>query len=126
MAMLEAHEIIQGIAEKGRAILYINFDVDKATLHPEGKTAVSEIAKALNRDTSLNISIEGHTDDSGTAADNQQLSENRAHTVLNELVNLGIDKSRLPAVRHGQEQPLTLNDSEESRAKNRRVELVKH
>ena len=120
-----AEEIANDLTEKGKAILYINFDVDKATLTPEGNETVQQIAQALAKDTALKIAIQGHTDDTGNAAHNKKLSENRANEVLQSLSKQGIEKSRLTAQGFGAEQPLVANDSEENKAKNRRVELVK-
>jgi outer membrane protein OmpA-like peptidoglycan-associated protein len=79
----------------------------------------------LQQETSLKISIEGHTDNTGNAAHNKKLSEDRANAVLNALTGQGIDKSRLSAQGFGSERPLVANDSEANKAKNRRVELVK-
>lgn len=125
ITMLNADQIQQELAENGKAVLYINFDVDKATLKPEGRTAVQEIVKTLNNDQTLSLRVEGHTDNTGNADHNKKLSQDRANTVLEELTASGIDGSRLKAIGHGAEKPLVANDSEEGKAKNRRVELVK-
>ena len=109
----------------GKAILNINFDTDKASLKSDGKTIVEEIILLLKSNQKLKLSIEGHTDNSGIATKNKQLSSDRASTVLNELVKNGVDKSRLKAIGYGAEKPLVDNDSEANKAKNRRVELVK-
>lgn len=118
-------EIASDLASKGKSVLYINFDTNKADLSAEGKILVDEISKALTEDTSLKISIEGHTDTTGDAGANKKLSNDRANAVLNTLVKAGIDKARLKAVGYGAEKPLVANDSELNKAKNRRVELVK-
>lgn len=125
ITMLKADQIQKELAEKGKAILYINFDVDKATLKPDGEDAVHEIVNVLDTDKDLKLSIEGHTDNTGNADHNKKLSEDRAKTVLESLSASGIDKSRLKASGYGAEKPLVENDSEENKAKNRRVELVK-
>lgn len=125
ITLLKADQIQSQLAEKGKAVLYINFDVDKATLKPEGQEAVQEIEKVLQSDKGLKLSIEGHTDDTGNADHNKKLSEDRAKTVLKALVTSGTDQSRLKAVGYGAQKPSVPNDSEENRAKNRRVELVK-
>ena len=125
ITLLKSDQIRSQLAEKGKAVLYINFDVDKATLKPEGQDAVKEIQKVLSSDKGLKLSIEGHTDDTGNADHNKKLSEDRAKTVLKELIASGIDPSRLKAVGYGAQKPLVPNDSEDNRAKNRRVELVK-
>ncbi|MDM1296314.1 OmpA family protein [Sphingobacterium sp. N143] len=125
ITMLKSDQIQKELDEKGKAVLYINFDVDKASLKPDGKDAVAEIIKVLQKDSNLKISIEGHTDDTGNATHNQKLSESRAATVMDELIKAGINTSRLKAVGYGAEKPLVANDSEDNKAKNRRVELVK-
>lgn len=120
-----AADIVKDLTEKGKSILYINFDVDKSNITTDGKEMVTQIAEALQKDNALHISIEGHTDNSGNAEHNKKLSNARANSVLNALVTDGIDKARLTANGFGAEKPLVTNDSEENKAKNRRVELVK-
>ncbi len=120
-----ADDIIKDLTENGKAILYINFDVDQSNITQEGNDVVSEIATALKKEQSLKISIEGHTDNSENTAHNKKLSENRAHAVMNKLTTIGIDKTRLSAKGFGSEQPLVANNTEENKAKNRRVELLR-
>ena len=79
----------------------------------------------LNTNPTLKISIEGHTDNVGNLQSNQTLSENRAKAVMNALVLKGVDKSRLSAKGWGQEKPISDNNTDEGKAKNRRVEIVK-
>ena len=120
-----ADDIAKDLTEKGKSILYINFDVDKANITTEGKEVVTQIAEALQNDKSLKIAIEGHTDNTGDASHNKKLSNERANAVMNDLIANGIDKSRVTAKGYGAENPLVANDSEENKAKNRRVELVR-
>lgn len=120
-----ADDIAKDLTEKGKSILYINFDVDKANITTEGKEVVTQIAEALQNDKSLKIAIEGHTDNTGDASHNKKLSNERANAVMNDLISNGIDKSRVTAKGFGAEKPLVANDSEENKAKNRRVELVR-
>lgn len=122
---ITSDKIVKELNEKGKSILYINFDVDKSDIKPDGKEVVDQIAKALQQDASLKISIEGHTDNTGDASHNKKLSDDRANAVLQSLIQAGIDKSRLTAKGFGAENPLVANNSEENKAKNRRVELVK-
>ena len=122
---ITADEIIKDLTEKGKSILYINFDVDKSNITTEGKEVVTQIAEALQNDKSLKIAIEGHTDNTGDASHNKTLSDARANSVMNALITNGIDKARLTAKGFGAEKPLVANNSEENKAKNRRVELVK-
>ncbi|RRJ91989.1 OmpA family protein [Paenimyroides tangerinum] len=120
-----AEEISSDLIEKGKAVLYINFDVDKSTISNDGIETVNEIAVALKNNPPLKISIEGHTDNSGNSTHNKTLSANRAEAVKEKLTSNGIDKNRLSTVGFGSEKPIATNDSEENKAKNRRVELVK-
>ena len=89
------------------------------------RRSIDEIGKLLSGDPALKLSIEGHTDDTGTPAHNQELSTARARSVLGALVGLGIDPSRLSSRGYGQDKPLADNAGEDGRAENRRVELVK-
>ncbi len=120
-----ADDITKDLTEKGKSILYINFDVDKSNITADGKEVVAQISEALQKDENFKISIEGHTDNTGDAAHNKELSKARANSVMNALITDGIDKARLTAQGFGAEKPLVANDSEENKAKNRRVELVK-
>jgi len=113
------------IDKTGKAVLHINFDTDKATLQADGEKVVTEILALLNANPTLKLSIEGHTDNSGTAARNKQLSAERANTVMYALAAKGVDIKRLKAAGFGAEKPLKTNDTEENKAENRRVELVK-
>lgn len=125
ISKITADVIIKDLANSGKSILYINFDTDQSTITTNGEETVTQIAEALNKDESLNISIEGHTDNTGDAAHNKKLSTDRANAVMAALIRHHIAKSRLSARGFGAERPLVANDSEENKAKNRRVELVK-
>lgn len=120
-----ADDIAKDLTEKGKSILYINFDLDKSNITAEGKEVVTQIAEALQNNKRLKIAIEGHTDNIGDEPHNKTLSDARAYSVLNALIANGIDKARLTARGFGSEKPLVANDSEENKAKNRRVELLK-
>lgn len=122
---ITADDIVKDLAEKGKSILYINFDIDKSEITTDGKEIINQIADALKKDNSVNIAIEGHTDNTGDASHNKKLSNDRANAVMHALINQKIDKSRLSAKGFGAERPLVSNDSESNKAKNRRVELVK-
>ena len=79
----------------------------------------------LTENATLKISVEGHTDNFGNATLNKILSENRAKAVMNYLVAKGINITRLTSKGWGQTKPIADNSTEDSKAKNRRVELVK-
>lgn len=109
----------------GKAILNINFDTDKSSLKPDGQKVVDEILVLLKNNPAMNISVEGHTDNAGTKDKNKKLSIERANTIVGFLTKNGIAGKRVSATGYGAVNPLVANDSEENKAKNRRVELVK-
>lgn len=125
ITFLKSDQIQKDLQDKGKSVLYINFDTDKSTLKSDGKDAVNEIFKVLSADKTLQISINGYTDNTGNATHNQKLSEDRAKTVMKALVDAGIQSSRLTAQGFGAENPIADNNTEDGKAKNRRVELVK-
>ncbi len=103
----------------------IKFDVNKATLKPESMGPINKIFELMQKQPDLNFSVEGHTDSDGDDAHNQTLSEQRAKTVMNKLIEMGIDKSRLKSQGFGESKPIADNTSAEGKANNRRVEFVK-
>lgn len=125
VGMLKADQLKKEIDAKGRVAVYINFDTDKADIKAESQPVIDEIAKLLQGDGGLRLSVEGHTDNTGTATRNQALSNERAQSVVAALTGKGIAKERLSAKGFGQDKPLADNGSESGRARNRRVELVK-
>ena len=125
LAFLDAAAMKQQLDADGRVALYINFDNDKATLRPDAAPTVEEIARLLQANPALKLSIDGHTDDTGTAERNRELSKQRADAVVVALLAKGIDAARLSAQGFGADKPLVANSDDASRARNRRVELVK-
>lgn len=125
VAFVTADAMQSQLASTGHVALYINFDTDKASIRPDGKPAIDEIAKLLEKDPSLKLSIEGHTDNVGDPAHNKALSQQRADAVMGTLLAAGIAKERLSTVGLGDTKPVADNKDEAGRAKNRRVELVK-
>jgi len=102
----------------------IFFEIDKYELGPKSKPELEKTINMMKENKGVRISIEGHTDDSGTSEYNQQLSEKRALAVRNYLTERGIEKSRLEYQGWGMAKPLAPNDSEENKALNRRIEFV--
>ena len=125
LGFVDAAEMKKKLDADGRIALYINFDVDKAVLRPDAAPIIDEIAKLLAGDPALKLSIDGHTDSTGTAERNRELSKQRAESVLAALVGKGIAADRLAAQGFGPDKPLVPETDEASRAKNRRVELVR-
>jgi outer membrane protein OmpA-like peptidoglycan-associated protein len=104
----------------------IYFDTGKSDLKPESEKAIGEIAKLLKGSMELKLYVVGHTDNVGGLDANMKLSDSRAEAVLQALVRThGIVASRLKSFGNGPYAPVATNDTEEGRAKNRRVELVK-
>ena len=118
-------DILKALNTNGHIALYINFETGKSDIKPESQTIVDQIAEMLKSNPTLKIIVEGHTDNSGSLAANQTLSENRAMSVMNALIAKNIDKGRLSAKGWGQTKPIADNSTEEGRAQNRRVEVVK-
>lgn len=103
----------------------IKFDVNKATIKPESMGTINYVVKMMQEHPELKFSVEGHTDSDGDDASNLKLSEARAKAVMDQMVKLGIESSRLSSKGHGESKPLAGNDTSEGKAQNRRVEFVK-
>lgn len=103
----------------------IHFVTSSAGILPDSQALLQEIAAVLAQHPEIHgLEIQGHTDDTGGAAFNKRLSQDRAEAVRTALLGLGVDSNRLSAVGYGSEKPLVPNTSEGNRAKNRRVQLV--
>jgi outer membrane protein OmpA-like peptidoglycan-associated protein len=122
-----ADDMSKQIAATGSVNLYgIYFDTNKTDVKPESKPTLDEVGKLLANDTTLKLKVVGHTDNVGTAEYNNDLSMRRAQSVVQALVTTySVDASRLTPFGAGFTQPVASNDTDDGRAKNRRVELVK-
>ncbi len=125
--VVEAAGIKGDIARRGKAVLYaIFFDFDRAELKPDSKTQLEELAKYLRTDPAVNIFVVGHTDGKGKVEYNNDLSRRRAAAVVAALVgDYKIRAARLSAHGTGPLAPVSTNETEDGRALNRRVEIVK-
>lgn len=120
-----AGSMLASLNKDGHVALYINFDFGKATIRPDSKPIIDQIVEMLKTNPGLQLSVEGHTDNVGDSAANIVLSENRAKAVKEAIVAQGIEAKRMSTKGCGENKPVADNSSEEGRAKNRRVELVK-
>jgi outer membrane protein OmpA-like peptidoglycan-associated protein len=109
----------------GRAIVYgIYFDFDSTTLRPESTQTLEQILKAVQRRPSFKLTIEGHTDSQGAEDYNLKLSQQRAQTVVDWLVQKEVKAARLKAKGYGESRPEADNHKPDGRALNRRVEIA--
>jgi outer membrane protein OmpA-like peptidoglycan-associated protein len=111
--------------EVGKKIILRNifFDTNSSVLRPESKTEIARIAEILNDNPAIRVEISGHTDSQGEDKYNQWLSEKRAKSVVDALIESGIDPARLEYVGYGELDPIESNLTEEGRQENRRTEF---
>ena len=102
----------------------INFDLEKYNIDSQDVQRLSTVIKVLLANSDANISIQGHADNTGEESFNNPLSNNRASSIKEYLVNVGIDADRLSTKAFGESMPKASNSSEEGRAINRRVEFI--
>ncbi|HGM5881230.1 OmpA family protein [Stenotrophomonas maltophilia] len=124
-ALLPADALKKKLDSDGRVAIQVNFATDKAQILPASEPQLAQVLQLLQGDPALKLSIEGHTDNSGAVAHNRSLSEDRARSVVAALTAKGITADRLQAAGFGADKPVADNGSEEGKARNRRVELVK-
>jgi OmpA-OmpF porin, OOP family len=126
MAFLSAEDMSKSLFSSGKVALYgIYFDTNQDKIRPDSEPLLKEIAKLLSSNPQLNIHVVGHTDNQGKPDFNLDLSRRRAAAVVHELESrYSIPANRLDSFGCGLYAPVASNDSEEGRAKNRRVELV--
>ena len=122
---ITANEMLDALNKDGYIALNILFETGKSTIQQESLPLVDQIFELMKSDVILKISIEGHTDNVGDAVSNKKLSNDRAKAVMDALLAKGVDKTRMSFVGWGQEKPVADNRSEEGKAKNRRVEIIK-
>jgi outer membrane protein OmpA-like peptidoglycan-associated protein len=120
-AIVETRETVRGIIVNLPDIL---FDVDKATLKPQAREILSKVCGIMQVVGEYDLSIEGHTDSTGSDEHNQRLSENRARSVHDFLAGCGLKSNSLASKGFGELQPIASNETNDGRQKNRRVEIV--
>ena len=117
----EVTEAIQkALLDYAKTIL---FDTGKSTIKPQSEEVLGNIADILDDYPNVTFRIEGHTDSTGSAELNQRLSQERAQSVMNYLIEKGIPSERMTAVGYGEDRPIADNNTREGRRTNRRVEI---
>jgi len=125
-AEFTAAELAHAIERDGRVGLHgIVFEPGKDTIKSDSDPVFAELNQLFLSDDNLNLVIEGHTDNVGNSKANLALSKKRAEAVRRRLIDRGIEASRLKSAGFGDAKPTTTNDTDEGKAQNRRVELVK-
>jgi len=114
--------------DDGKAILVnlpdgVTFDVDSTAIKPQFRTTLDQISGSLQQYPNSLVDVYGHTDSTGSEGYNQVLSENRARSVGNYLTMRGVSAARIRTMGFGETQPVATNDTDEGRARNRRVEI---
>jgi OOP family OmpA-OmpF porin len=99
------------------------FDFDKNNVKPEAATILDRLVAFMNENKDKKAELSGHTDNIGTEAYNQKLSERRVNSVRDYVVKKGIDNSRISGQGFGESKPIAENKTAQGRAKNRRVEI---
>lgn len=125
--VVDANAMLGDINAQGYVALYgIYFDFNKSEIKPESESTLKEISNLLFKNPQLSLYIVGHTDNIGDYSYNMELSRLRAEAVVNILISkFSVNKNRLTAAGIGPLAPISTNDTEEGKARNRRVELIK-
>jgi outer membrane protein OmpA-like peptidoglycan-associated protein len=122
----DASALLEELKKSGHVAVYgINFETGKSAITDDSAKQLGEVAKLLKDNADLKLRVEGHTDNVGKSKENLELSKKRAAAVKDWLTKNGVEAGRLTTDGFGDKKPVADNSSEEGRAKNRRVELVK-
>lgn len=124
---MKTETLKEQLETEGKIVFYgIYFDFNKSTIRQESEAVIQQLAELLRSSTDLKVSINGHTDNVGTAHYNQKLSEARAAEVMRVLIeDHNVSASQLVSAGYGESKPVDTNETEEGKANNRRVEVVK-
>ena len=118
--------IEKAIAETGKFVTNnILFETGKATLKPESMAEIQKVADYMKKNPGARFEVQGHTDNQGSDAINDPLSQQRAEAVVKALEGLGCDPFNLRPVGKGSHEPVADNSTDAGRAQNRRVEFIK-
>jgi OmpA-OmpF porin, OOP family len=121
-----SRDVGSSLQEKGKVTLSnVHFATGKADITPESEASLNDAVNALKAHPDWNIRVEGFTDNVGSRESNLKLSNDRAEAVMNWLAEHGIDRGHLSSKGFGESHPIASNSTDEGRAKNRRVELVR-
>jgi flagellar motor protein MotB len=104
--------------------LNIYYDINKSTIQKTSQPALNKLFKLLKKKIDITIELQGHTDSTGKAEANLKLSQQRAESVRNELIKMGIEQNRIKAVGYGDTKPVATNTTDEGRQLNIRTEFV--
>jgi SH3 domain-containing YSC84-like protein 1 len=119
-------DVESSLGSKSRvALTDVQFETGKADITPDSETALNSVLSTLKDHADWKVRVEGFTDNVGGKAANEKLSADRAEAVANWLADHGIDRSRLSSKGYGPARPVASNKTDDGRAKNRRVELVR-
>jgi outer membrane protein OmpA-like peptidoglycan-associated protein len=122
----DVSEVERAIMESGKFVTNnILFETGKATLKSESMAEIRKVAEYMKKNPTVRFEVQGHTDNQGSDAVNDPLSQQRAEAVVKALEGMGCDGFNLRAVGKGSHEPVADNSSDAGRAKNRRVEFIK-
>ena len=103
---------------------HLNFESAGTKVTPESEQTLKDLTAILKAYPAVNVRLEGHTDSTGAKEANKMLSQNRADAIRSDLVAGGVDTRRMETTAWGEEKPIASDDTEEGRAKNRRLEMT--
>ena len=120
-------DVILEVKEVGAAIVLddVNFATNSADIRPESETVLGHALNTFNAYPDMIVEISGYTDNTGSYAYNMQLSQRRADSVRNWLIQKGVNENRINSKGYGPDNPIAPNNTREGRAKNRRIEFVR-
>jgi peptidoglycan-associated lipoprotein len=111
-------ELAKGVSDR------VFFDTNSSVINAEGQATLQRQADWLNKNTAVNVTVEGHCDERGTREYNLALGERRANAAKNYLVSLGVQASRIQTISYGKERPAVVGSDESAWAQNRRAVTV--